>query len=96
MAGSLIDTVAIELARAYPDQTIGIEGHTDNDFVRTAQGFDSQQLSVATGHGRLSVHGLARAGRRRTAVHRRSRQQPPGGIQRHRGRQGAAIPGSSW
>ena len=47
MAGSLIDTVAIELSRAYPDQTIGIEGHTDNDFVRTAQGFDSQQLSVA-------------------------------------------------
>ena len=46
-AGTLIDTVAIEIARNYPEQTIGIEGHTDNDFVRTSQGFDNQQLSVA-------------------------------------------------
>lgn len=44
IAGSLLDSVGAELARAYPDQTIGIEGHTDNDFIR---GGDSQQLSVA-------------------------------------------------
>jgi chemotaxis protein MotB len=47
MAGGLLDTVAAELARAYPEQTIGVEGHTDNDFVRHPQGGDNQQLSAA-------------------------------------------------
>jgi flagellar motor protein MotB len=47
MAGPLIDTVAMEIARSYPEQTIGVEGHTDNDFIRTPQGYDNQQLSVA-------------------------------------------------
>jgi flagellar motor protein MotB len=45
--GTLIDTVAIEIARAYPEQTIGIEAHTSNEFIRTSQGYDNQQLSVA-------------------------------------------------
>ncbi len=47
MAGALLDSVAMEIARAYPDQRIGVEGHTSNDFIRTAQGFDNQQLSTA-------------------------------------------------
>jgi flagellar motor protein MotB len=47
VAGTLIDTVSMEIARSYQDQTVGIEGHTDNNFVRTSQGHDSQQLSVA-------------------------------------------------
>ena len=47
VAGSLLDSVAAEVARAYPDQTIGIEGHTDSDFVRTPQGIDNQQISTA-------------------------------------------------
>lgn len=47
LAGALLDSVAMEIARAYPDQRIGIEGHTSNDFVRTAQGYDNQQLSTA-------------------------------------------------
>ena len=46
IAGSLLDSVAAELARAYPDQKIGVEGHTDTDFARNPQG-DSQQVSVA-------------------------------------------------
>jgi flagellar motor protein MotB len=46
-AAALVDAVALEITRAYPEQTVGIEGHTDNDFLRTPQGFDSQQLSVA-------------------------------------------------
>jgi flagellar motor protein MotB len=46
-AASLVDMVALEIARAYPEQTIGVEGHTDSDFLRTPQGFDHQQLSVA-------------------------------------------------
>jgi flagellar motor protein MotB len=47
VAGSMLDTAAAELSRAYPDQTIGIEGHTDNDFIRTPGAGDHQQLSVA-------------------------------------------------
>jgi flagellar motor protein MotB len=47
VAGTLVDTVALEITRAYPEQTIGVEGHTNNDFLRTTQGFDNQQLSVA-------------------------------------------------
>jgi flagellar motor protein MotB len=46
VAGSLIDSVALELARNYPEQTIGIEGHVDNDVLRSAGG-DPNQLSVA-------------------------------------------------
>lgn len=47
MAGPLLDSVAAELHRAFPDQTIGIEGHTDDSLVRGPQGVDSQQFSVA-------------------------------------------------
>ncbi len=47
VAGAMLDSVAAELSRAYPDQTIGIEGHTDNDFIRTPGVGDHQQLSVA-------------------------------------------------
>jgi flagellar motor protein MotB len=46
VAGGLLDMVAAELARAFPDQRIGVEGHTDNDFVRTP-GADHNQLSTA-------------------------------------------------
>jgi flagellar motor protein MotB len=47
IAGPLIDTVAAEIARAYPDQKVGVEGHTDTDFVRSPSGGDNQSLSVA-------------------------------------------------
>jgi flagellar motor protein MotB len=47
MAGPLLDNVAAELARAFPDQTIGIEGHTDDSLARGQQGGDNQQISVA-------------------------------------------------
>ncbi len=46
-AGTLLDAVAVELARSFPDQTIGVEGHTDSDFVRIQGVGDQQQLSVA-------------------------------------------------
>ncbi len=45
VAGPLLDSVAAELARAYPEQKIGIEGHTD-DTPRGTAG-DSQQVSTA-------------------------------------------------
>lgn len=47
VAGPLLDSVAAELVRAYPDQTIGIEGHTDDSLTRSPQGGDNQQLSTA-------------------------------------------------
>jgi len=47
LAGPLLDNVAAELARAYPDQRIGVEGHTDADAMRYPQAGDSQQASTA-------------------------------------------------
>jgi chemotaxis protein MotB len=47
VAGTLIDSVAIEIARAFPDHRIGVEGHTDNDFIRTPGVGDHTQLSTA-------------------------------------------------
>jgi chemotaxis protein MotB len=43
----LITDVAAEIARTYPDQIVGIEGHTDNDPVVGGQGRNSHELSVA-------------------------------------------------
>lgn len=45
-AGPLLDTVAAELARAYPNQVIGIEGHTDNDPAQGQAWLHLHQLSV--------------------------------------------------
>ncbi len=42
VSGAMLDSVASELARSYPDQTIGIEGHTDNDFIRIPGAGDHQ------------------------------------------------------
>ena len=36
-----------EIVRVYPDQLIGVEGHTDVDTVRSAGFADNQQLSAA-------------------------------------------------
>lgn len=47
VAGGTLDLVAAEIARNYPQQTIGIEGHTDNEFIQTPGAGDHQQLSVA-------------------------------------------------
>ena len=42
---SLVDAAAAEIGKAFPGQIIGIEGHTDNEPVRSAGG--NHQLSVA-------------------------------------------------
>jgi flagellar motor protein MotB len=46
-AGPLLDTVGAELARAYPDQIIGVEGHTEGDAVGASGWATNQQLSVS-------------------------------------------------
>ena len=46
-AANLIGDVAAEIARSYPDQMIGVEGHTDNDAVAGPQWRNNHELSVA-------------------------------------------------
>lgn len=45
-AGQLLDAVCVELARAYPNQVIGIEGHTDSDPAQGQSWLNMHQLSV--------------------------------------------------
>jgi flagellar motor protein MotB len=46
-AANLIAEVAAELVRTYPEQIVGIEGHTDNDPIAGSQGRSNHELSVA-------------------------------------------------
>jgi flagellar motor protein MotB len=46
-AANLIADVATELRRDYPDQIIGIEGHTDSDPVAGGQWQNNHALSIA-------------------------------------------------
>jgi len=46
-ATNMIADVAIEIRRAYPDQQLGIEGHTDTDAVTGGQYRSNHELSVA-------------------------------------------------
>ena len=46
-AVNLITDVATELMRTYPDQIVGVEGHTDSDPVAGGQMRNNQELSVA-------------------------------------------------
>jgi chemotaxis protein MotB len=46
-AANLIGDVAAEIARSYPDQIIGVEGHTDNDPVGGPQWRNNHELSIA-------------------------------------------------
>jgi chemotaxis protein MotB len=45
-ANTLILTAAAEVARAYPNQIIGIEGHTDSDALPVGQWQNNHQLSI--------------------------------------------------
>ncbi|MGI6415973.1 MAG: OmpA family protein [Thermoguttaceae bacterium] len=46
-AGQLITSAAAEILRTYPNQMIGIEGHTDSDPVQNYQFRNNTQLSTA-------------------------------------------------
>ena len=45
-ASSVIDAVATEVARVYPNQLIGVEGHTDSDPINNQMWRDNHHLSV--------------------------------------------------
>jgi len=65
VAGPLLGSVAAELARSYPDQRIGVEGHTDGDLIRSGMG-DNQQISVARAtavYQHLAARGVIAANR---------------------------------
>jgi chemotaxis protein MotB len=44
---SIIDTAAAALARSYPNQIIGVEGHTDSDPPQQGMWLSNHQLSMA-------------------------------------------------
>ena len=46
-AANLIGDVAAELVRTYPDQIVGIEGHTDTDPIAGNQWRSNHELSIA-------------------------------------------------
>ena len=46
-ASPFLDSVMADVLRAYPDQVLGIEGHTDSDPVRTQAFPSNYHLSVA-------------------------------------------------
>jgi flagellar motor protein MotB len=46
-ADKLIADVAAEIVRTYPDQIVGIEGHTDADPIAGGQWHNNHELSVA-------------------------------------------------
>jgi flagellar motor protein MotB len=60
-AGQLIEQVAAEITRAYPDRIIGVEGHTDSDPVAAGQWANNHQLSVGRAMA-VYDHLLARCG----------------------------------
>ena len=43
----LLDTVAAELERVYPNQIVGVEGHTDSDPPQQGMWVTNHQLSIA-------------------------------------------------
>jgi flagellar motor protein MotB len=45
-AGSMLDTIAADVVRLYPNQIVGIEGHTDNDPGSAGRWMNNHQLSV--------------------------------------------------
>lgn len=52
-AGRIITTAANEVLRSYPNQKIGVEGHTDPDPVQSYQFTSNTQLSIAQA---MAVH----------------------------------------
>ena len=46
-AGQIISVAATEVLRSYPNQKIGVEGHTDSDPVQNYQFSSNTQLSIA-------------------------------------------------
>ena len=82
-AAGLIAEVATELRRNYPDQVIGVEGHTDSDPLPGGQWRSNHQLSIVQAmavYEELTQPDGAAAG---AAPGGWPRFEPSGGLQRH-------------
>jgi flagellar motor protein MotB len=86
-ATTMLNQVAAEVMRVYPDQIIGIEGHTDSEPITTQSRWQSNhQLSVARA---LAVYDQMVAG---ASVCGRARPEPPDRFERHDRRERAESP----
>ena len=90
-AGSLIAAVAEEVARTYPRQAVGVEGHTDRNAAGQDAGGYNMQLSVNWAfavYNALIAQGRLRAEQLTVAGHGANypvvSDGPPGGRQRNR------------
>jgi flagellar motor protein MotB len=90
-AKSLIAAVAEEVARTYPRQAIGVEGHTDRNPAGSDAGGYNMQLSVSWAfavHNALIAQGRLRPEQLTVAGHGANypvvSDGPPGGRQRNR------------
>jgi len=45
-ANLILDNAALELTRVYPNQTIGVEGHTDADWLKGSSWITNHQLAL--------------------------------------------------
>ncbi len=88
----LIVNAATELMRSYPDQIIGVEGHTDNDPVAGGQWRSNHELSVARAMAVYDVIVKPHALAGRSAIRRRPRLEPSRSLQCHRRRQTTQPP----
>ena len=91
-AANLISDVAAELVRTYPDQIIGVEGHTDNDPDRRQPVAQQPRAVGRPGHDRLRRAGQPHAVAGQPVVRGRPRLEPPDRLQRHARRQAAQPP----
>jgi flagellar motor protein MotB len=64
-AAALIDLVAVEIARRYPEQVIGIEGHTDGDAAASAMGSGSAGHPLALAQAAAVFQQIVARGRLR-------------------------------
>ena len=80
----LLDTVAAELERVYPNQIVGVEGHTDSDPPQQGMWVTNHQLSIARAGAVFDNLSSARPHAPAATLHRRPRFEPPGRLERHR------------
>ena len=91
-ADALLKTIAADLAQNYPQQLIGIEGHTDGSPMTSPQFPTDQHLAGGPGDGRLRWADARRRHADAATLCRGSRRQPSGRLERHRRRPGPQSP----
>ena len=91
-ADALLKTIAADLTQNYPQQLIGIEGHTDGSPMTSPQYPDRSASGRRPGDGRLRRPDALRRHADAATLCRGPRRQPPGRLERHRRRPGPKSP----